>query len=70
MKTGFERLGFDITLKRADRMCLKKKPFDTRTQARDFSLRGAKRYEMQIQKPYKCSLCGKFHLATVKVRTK
>lgn len=65
MRTGMERLGREVSAARGKRMCLEKRQFLTSNAARDFSIRGTKRYEHTTQKPYKCGLCGKFHLATV-----
>lgn len=70
MRKGMDRLGRSITPARAQRMCLEKRQFHTRNQARDFSLRGEKKYGRSEQEPYRCGLCGKFHLATVKAPRK
>lgn len=66
MRKGFERLGREIQVGRAKRMCLEKKPFDSRNEARDFGIRGEKYRGHTTQEPYHCRLCGKFHLATVR----
>lgn len=66
MRTGLDRLGREIPVGRAKRMCLDKKPFDSRNEARDFGIRGVKRHGHTVQEPYHCQLCGKFHLATVR----
>lgn len=63
-----ERLGRSITPARAQRMCFDKRQFPTKNEARDFSQRGARKYGNCAQEPYKCGLCGKFHLATVKAK--
>lgn len=63
---GFERIGRQISVDKAKRMCLDKKPFESRNEARDFSIRGHNRHGHTAQKPYKCHVCGKFHLATVR----
>lgn len=47
-------------------MCLDKKPFDSRNEARDFGIRNVKKHGHTNQEPYHCGLCGKFHLATVR----
>ena len=44
----------------ADRMCLKKRQFDTRTAARDFAIRGQKKYDNAPMTAYKCAICGKW----------
>jgi len=66
MRTGLDRLGRQITIEKATRMCLEKRTFDSRNEARDFSIRGTKRHGHTVQEPYHCQLCKKFHLATVR----
>lgn len=66
MRKGMERLGREVSAARGQRMCLDKKQFQTSNEARDFSIRGQKRYDFVKQKPYRCGLCSKFHLATVR----
>ncbi len=61
MTSHYERIGKTITGKDADRMCLKKKQFDSRTAARDFAIRGQKRYQNAPMTAYKCAICGKWH---------
>lgn len=61
MTTHYERIGKTITGQDADRMCLKKRQFDTRTAARDFAIRGQKKYQNPEMTPYKCAICGKWH---------
>lgn len=62
----FERLGREIQYDRAKRMCLDKREFPTRNEARDFAARGERKMHHTKQKPYRCLLCGKYHLATVR----
>lgn len=61
-----DRLGREVSAARGKRMCLDKRQFLTKNAARDFSILGVKHYDNTVQQPYRCGLCGKFHLATVK----
>lgn len=61
MTTHYERIGKTITGQDADRMCLKKKQFRSRNEARDFAIRGEKLYQHVPMTPYKCAICGKWH---------
>lgn len=61
MSTHYERIGKTISGQDADRMCLKKKQFDTRTAARDFAIRGEKLYQHVPMTAYRCAICGKWH---------
>lgn len=67
--THIERLGRSITPARAQRMCLDKRQFPTKNEARDFSLRNGKKYGNE-QGSYRCGLCGNFHLFTIKGQPK
>lgn len=63
---GFDRIGREITAEAANRMCIDKKRFNTRNEARDWTLRRTKKYPQD--KPcdtYKCSVCGDWHLTTL-----
>ena len=40
MTANYQRIGKTITGQDADRMCLKKRQFDNRNEARDFAIRG------------------------------
>ncbi len=66
MRTGLDRLGREVPTARGNRMCLEKRQFLTRNAARDFSIKGVKNYANAPQEPYRCGLCGKFHLTTIK----
>ena len=61
MTSNYQRIGKTISGQDADRMCLKKRQFDTRTAARDFAIRGEKLYQHVPMTPYKCAICGKWH---------
>lgn len=65
MRAGMELLGREISPELGKRMCLDKKQFYTRNEARDFASRGFRQLDHTHQKPYKCRLCGYFHLTTV-----
>lgn len=66
MKTGMDLLGREIPMTKAKRMCLDKRQFETRNEARDFAIRGFRQLAHTRQKPYRCRLCGKFHLSTIR----
>lgn len=59
---NIERLGRQITVERAQRGCFDKKMFQTRNQARDWAIVGAKKYGNSALEPYRCHLCGHWHL--------
>lgn len=66
MKQGFERIGRDLSADAANRMCIDKKQFRTRNEARDFTLRGAKLFPSNKQMDiYRCAICGGFHLTSL-----
>ena len=65
MKQGIERLGRNFTPETAHRMCMNKKVFDSRNKARDFAIRGKKLYWNSSTTPYKCGLCGGWHLTSL-----
>jgi hypothetical protein len=62
-----ERIGRSISLAAAKRSCLDKHPYDSRSIARDAQAKNAKRYGWAPQKPYRCTLCGHWHLTTIRV---
>ncbi|MGE0349825.1 hypothetical protein [Hydrogenophaga sp.] len=62
MKRGMERLGRDISIERAKRGCFQKKMFKTRNQARDWAIVGQKKHGNAATEPYRCHLCGHWHL--------
>lgn len=65
MKSGFERIGRGVTVEQAKRSCLDKKRYDSRNAARDRAAFIAKKYpDSAPQRPYRCTLCGDFHLTT------
>lgn len=59
-----ERIGVTVSLFFAKRSCLDKKRFTSRNRARDWAARGNKKYA-RAQEPYRCTLCGGWHLRTV-----
>lgn len=61
MTSNYQRIGKTITGQDADRMCLKKRQFDNRNEARDFAIRGQKKYDNAPMTAYKCAICGKWH---------
>lgn len=65
MKQGIERLGRNFTAETAHRMCMDKRVFDSRNEARDFAIRGEKLYGNVATTPYKCALCGDWHLTSL-----
>jgi hypothetical protein len=65
MKKGLERVGRDIQPDRAARGCFDKKTFDSRNQARDHAIRGEKLNGNQPQEPYRCHICGLWHLTSL-----
>jgi hypothetical protein len=66
MKTGLERIGRNFTPETANRMCLDKRKFDSRNEARDFAIRGRKLFGNSSTSSYKCNLCNGFHLTSLK----
>lgn len=63
MKSGFDRIGFSVTPEHAKRSCLDKRPYGSRNIARDAATKNEKRYGL-VFRPYRCSICGYFHLTT------
>lgn len=67
MKSGFDRIGHTVTVEHAKRSCLDKARYDSRNAARDRAAYFARRFPDQApQRPYRCTLCGDFHLTTKK----
>lgn len=65
MKAGFERIGREVSVEHAKRSCLDKVRYDSRNAARDRAAFLAKKYPgTKAQRPYRCTLCGDFHLTT------
>lgn len=65
MKSGFDRIGHSVSVEHAKRSCLDKVRYDSRNQARDRSVFLAKKYPGgKPQRPYRCTLCGDWHLTT------
>jgi hypothetical protein len=66
MKKGMERLGREISAQTAKKMCFQKLRFQTKNDARDFAIRGAKDHGRDKPlSPYRCALCGLFHLTSL-----
>lgn len=65
MKQGVERLGRNIPTDRAVRGCFDKKTFENRNRARDHAKRGEKLKGNSPQEPYRCHICGEWHLTTL-----
>lgn len=65
MKSHFDRIGRTITVQKAKRQCLDKKPFPSRNAARDKAARRALAYpDEPHQHPYRCTVCGGWHLTS------
>lgn len=60
-------IGGQFTSQRARRMCMDKRQFATRNEARDFGKRGDKWFHSGEMGVYRCPLCKKFHLTTLKL---
>lgn len=66
MKQGYERIGRSVHIAQAKRACLNKKRFSSRNEARDKAARQSNSSpEWYPARPYKCTLCGGFHLTTI-----
>jgi hypothetical protein len=65
MRKGMDKLGLDISAENAKRQCLAKKAFPNKNKARDWSSANSKRYGWAPTTPYKCDLCGKYHLSSI-----
>ena len=65
MKSGIDRIGFDVTTAQAKRKCFDKVRYTSKTAARDEAARKQNRHpEWEPARPYRCSLCSGFHLTT------
>jgi hypothetical protein len=65
MKSGFDRIGRTVTVEAAKRQCLDKQRYDSRNAARDRAAHIAKKFkDSKPQRPYRCTLCGDWHLTT------
>lgn len=61
-----QRQGRNISPATAQRACFQKKPFKSRNSARDFDARLGKTLPDRIpQTPYRCQVCGKWHLTSL-----
>ena len=65
MRKGMDKLGVSIALPQAEKMCLSKKIFDTKNAARDWGIHITKKYGCALQSPYRCELCGKYHVSQI-----
>jgi hypothetical protein len=61
-----ERIGHTVPLAIAKRSCLDKHQYESRTRARDAASKNTRRNGWLPTRPYRCTLCGKWHLATIK----
>lgn len=64
---GIERIGRTVSVNKAARQCLDKKRYDSRNKARDRAAMYLRDGKCE-QAPYRCTLCGGWHLATVKAK--
>lgn len=65
MKSGFERIGRTVSVETAQKMCFGKVRYDSRNKARDRATKIRKKYpDSPSQRPYRCTLCGDFHLTS------
>lgn len=64
-QTPLERIGRTITEMTAQRMCLDKKTFGGKNEARDFAIRGRKLHNNSVQTPYRCPVCFEWHLSAL-----
>jgi hypothetical protein len=65
VKSGFDRIGRTVTVEAAKRQCLDKRRYDSRNAARDRAAGIAKKFPGgKPQRPYRCTLCGDWHLTT------
>lgn len=61
----YRQLGRGVSVERAVRGCLGKRRFDSRNAARDGATTQRKLHpEFLPLHPYRCSICGGFHLTT------
>lgn len=65
MKSGFDRIGRTVTVETAHRGCFAKVIYESKNHARDASRHIArKKPEWPPLRPYRCTLCGHFHLTS------
>jgi hypothetical protein len=64
-REGIERIGRTISVYAAKRSCLDKRRYPSRNHARDAAARNLKR-GWGACKPYQCSICGGWHLTTIR----
>lgn len=65
MKSGFERIGHTVTVETAQKGCFGKVRYASRNAARDKATKFRKKFPgTPPQRPYRCTLCGDFHLTT------
>ena len=65
MRVHFDRIGHTVPVEVAQRACLDKKRYDSRTIARDKAVMIGKRNpEWAPLRPYRCSICDAFHLTS------
>ena len=65
VRSGIERIGRTVTVEAAQKGCFGKVRYDSRNAARDRATKYRKKYpDEPKQRPYRCTLCGAFHLTT------
>lgn len=65
MKSGYDRIGHDVSVEHAKRSCLDKVGYASRNAARDRAAFLATKYpDTPRQRPYRCTICHGFHLTT------
>lgn len=69
MRSGYDRIGRSVTIEHAKRSCLDKRPYQSRNMARDAAAKNLRTFGTAT-KPYRCTLCGLFHLTTIRPRGK
>lgn len=62
---GFNRVGRQISVERATRGCFDKRTYESKNKARDHAKRGEKLHGNQPTEPYKCHICGLWHLTSI-----
>lgn len=69
MRAGYERIGRSVTVGQAKRKCLDKIRYSSRNKARDTAARKANTHpDWQALSPYRCTICGGWHLTTSQKR--
>ncbi len=65
MKSGFDRIGDTVSVESAKRSCLDKIAYPSKNKARDRATKLAQQHpDSRPQRPYRCTLCHKFHLTS------